>query len=111
MVTHRIKSQILSKTLLQIISLILGYSLWSIAIRQQIVQIWLEIPLSFYNTPKDLILNAPENIMITIEGKRTDLYLLDTSKLAAHCDAQSLSLGQQVVFITQQNLFLPNSIK
>jgi len=99
------------KALLKIISIILGYSLWAIASADQIISLWIEVPLSFYNVDEHLTIDAPEKIMINIEGKRIDLSSLESSKLAVHCDVQSFNEGEHYISVTNRNLFLPYAIK
>lgn len=111
MKTAKLKKIICSNAPLKIISLILGYSFWYIIGHGSIINIWLTIPLSFYEIPDNITLRAPEMVSINITGKRSDLYSLDKEKLAVHINAHGLSLGYNNVSITTETLLLPDNIK
>src|SRR5580693_2934536 len=104
-----LKYLLLNNAPLKIISLVLGYSFWHIATINQIITTTVTIPLCF-NLAENYTINAPEKINITLKGKRSDLYTIDISSLAAHIDATKLSLGKHGILINEHNLFLPQTI-
>jgi hypothetical protein len=96
---------------LKIISLILGYFFWLTIAQTQNIDIKMDIPLCFYNTPANLDIAAPELIKINLFGKRLDLYNLDFTQLAAHIDAKNITKGDNEVKLSENEIFLHNKIK
>jgi len=93
------------------ISLLGGYSLWSILSTYQPISVRHTIPLCFYNTADDTEIIAPEQISIMLRGRRAHLASLDYQELAAHLDAQKLRTGTQTILLSETNLFLPEGVK
>jgi len=106
-----LKKILCSNVPLKAIALILGYSFWHILGHGHTINIWLEMPLSFYEIPKNLTLHAPNTVAINLAGKRSDLYNLDKNKLAVHINAHKLFPGYNNLSITAETLFLPDTIK
>lgn len=100
-----------NSTLIKIIALIVGYSLWHVLGNSHTTTIQCSVPLCFYNIPTGKTINAPEQISIQIIGKRSDIRSLDTEQLALHIDAELLHDGKNLLAITQNALFLPESMK
>ncbi len=96
---------------LKIISLLLGYTFWYIFGSSHISTAWITIPLCFYNVPKQNSIKAPESLSVKIAGKRTELRSLDIQELAIHIDAAHLREGKNILAITPDTIFLPDSIK
>lgn len=96
---------------LKIASGIIGYGIWFMLSQSQQTQLIVEVPLCFYNQPQHLTINSPENIMISLSGKRTDLFALDRANLAIHINAAELTLGNHALEISSKTLFLPSRIK
>lgn len=102
------KQQLLNTLSLSTLSLILGYALWQAMIQPYKLEAEFSVPLSFYNT-KSLMVEAPENITIRLQGSRKDLYKT-AANLALHYDATYLEPGTHTLKITSENLFLPESV-
>lgn len=96
---------------LKIISLILGYTFWYIFGSSHTSTAWITIPLYFYNVPEEKSIKAPETLSAKISGKRSELRMLDTKELAIHINAQQLHDGKNLLTITPEIIFLPDSIK
>lgn len=96
---------------LKLISLLLGYTFWYIFSHSHIATAWITIPLCFYNVPTHNSIRAPETVSVKIAGKRADLRSLDTHELAIHVNADKLREGKNVLTITPETIFLPESIK
>lgn len=64
-----IKRIIANRLSLKAISLLLGYSLWSILSQNQTIRITVNVPLCFYNNAHNFIIDAPETIAIILESK------------------------------------------
>lgn len=106
-----LKKLFLTNAPLVIISLMFGYSFWYIASYNQVITLHINVPLCFsVKTDDNYIIDAPETVKITIEGKRSDIYTLDDASLAAHIDINRLLPGKHGIIITEQHLFLPKNI-
>lgn len=108
---HILKKIFLSNAQIKIISLLLGYSFWYIFSQAHIARIWVEVPICFYQLPQNFQVEAPEKIRIQLSGKRSDLYTIDMETLAFHIYMQEKTKGTHVLKLSEQQLFLPNSIK
>ena len=106
-----LKKILYSNAPLKAVALILGYSFWHILGHGHTINIWLEMPLSFYEIPQHLTFHAPDTVTINLSGKRSDLYNLDKNKLAVHINAHKLLPGYNNLSITTETLFLPDTIK
>lgn len=109
--TSPAKKTIWSNTPLKIISLLLGYTFWYIFGSSHISSAWITVPVCFYNIPQQISLNGPESIALKIAGKRSELRALDLDNLAIHINAECLTIGKNSLTLTEQSLFLPESIK
>ncbi len=96
---------------LKVISLLLGYTFWYIFGNSHTTTAWITIPLCFYNVQKENSVKAPEMLSLKIAGKRTVLRSLDARDLAIHVDAARLQEGKNLLTITPETIFLPESIK
>lgn len=106
-----IKRIVINRLSLKAISLLLGYSLWSILSHNQTIRITITVPLCFYNIEHNLTIDAPETIAITLEGKRELFKYGKIEMLAAHIDCMTLHEGIHRIDISSQTLFLPDYIK
>jgi len=100
----------LNNKTIKIVSLIIGYSLWSYL--GQIYQIdkWVTAPICYYNVPEDMVINASqEKLTVHLTGKREDIKYC--SDLGLHIDASKLCEGQQLIIPDDQMLFLPKTVK
>lgn len=89
----------------------MAYSLWSFIAINNTIQIQQTIPLCVYNEHDLDSLDFPSKIQVTLQGKRKTLSLIDYKKLAAHLDGTSLKVGPNGIHISEENLFLPPTIK
>jgi hypothetical protein len=107
-----IRRKILNKNApLKACSLALGYTFWYVFGNLFSISITTEVPLCFFNTTKNISIQAPETILVTLSATRNQLQTIDHNHLAIHVDAQHLSFGSHPLRITNGTLFLPNSIK
>ncbi len=74
------------------------------------VTLQLNIPLCFSSLPDAYQVKAPEKIAVTITAKRSDIYTLDETNLAAHININKLLPGNHAIILTEQHLFLPKNI-
>jgi len=106
-----LKKILCSNAPLKAVALTLGYSFWHILGHGNAINIWLEMPLSFYEVPEHVTLHAPDTVAINLTGKRSDFYNLDKNKLAVHINAHKLLPGYNNISITAETLLLPDTIK
>ena len=104
------KRILLSNTVLKIVSIIVGYSFWYIMSSNNNVTIETTVPLSFTYDTTEYSVDAPENITITLQGKRLDIYNIEISTCAAHIDITHHTPGKYAVMLKEKHLFLPSSI-
>lgn len=104
-----VKKLFLNRISLKLISLFLGYSFWYIATINQVITIPLVIPL-YFTSQKQYAIEAPEKITVTIQAKRSDIYSIDQQNLAAHVTIDNLLPGKHGIIITNNHLFLPDTI-
>jgi hypothetical protein len=100
----------LSKHVLKVNALILGYWLWSIISTQQVTTVAYTVPLSFYGD-QEVAVEAPEYVTLTLRGYKKDLLLIMADELAVYCNTDMLARGKFPLVLTQKSLFLPDSIK
>ncbi len=96
---------------LKVISLFLGYTFWYIFGNFHTTTAWITVPLCFYNVPIENSIKAPEFLSVKIAGKRAELRSLDLNELAIHINAEFLQEGKNLLSITPDTFFLPESIK
>lgn len=100
-----------NKILDKLIALTIGFFIWTIFCQSSLKNVWLEVPLCFYNTNDNIICKGPESIKINLVAKRENLKNLDQTNLAVHIDAQKLTENKSFFQVSEQDLLLPASIK
>jgi hypothetical protein len=70
----------------------------------------IKIPLLFDHITDTHILSAPETISLQIQGTRTALLHIDNSVSAVHIDARTLKKGDQILTVSSDAIFLPESV-
>lgn len=106
-----LKKILLSSVPRSFLAIVAGYTCWYTLNSYHTITIPFTVPLCFYNTRNNQHVEAPESITIYLRSKRMHLAKLDTTQLAVHINACSLTYSRNPIAITQQNLFLPESIK
>lgn len=105
-----VKNSILNNKTIKIISLIIGYSLWSYLGQIYQVSQWITAPICYYNVPEDInIKTETEKITVHLTGKREDIR--HCSDIGLHIDASKLCAGQHFIMPDEQMLFLPSTVK
>jgi len=102
---------LLNNLVLKLISLILGYIIWSIVSQTHTTTSHLTIPLFFYNIQQHTNIAAPEIVTIQLQGSKKVLHALSNKQLAAHIDAQTLKAGKNLVHLSKSMLFLPGKVE
>ena len=91
-------------------SLVFGYFIWFMYSQSTVTHVTRVVPVCFYNTAQT-VPNAPENITITLQAKRADLYRCDIKGLAVHINGATRTQGTNKIAINEQTLFLPEAVK
>jgi hypothetical protein len=107
----KLRNLLTSNLPLKALSLIFGYTIWYVLGYTHSITIEKTVPLSFYATNRMWAIDAPETITVHLSGKRAHLRTLNYDELAVHIDGQTLNEGKNIVMISNETLFLPNSIK
>lgn len=109
MIKHLIVHPLSRKTC----SLLIGYFLWNIIGTLSSASISVSIPLSWYNLSDSYTIESPEQLTVTLSGKRSYIRALNLKTLAAHINGKNIlnNNAPNYITLTQQHLFLPESIK
>jgi len=102
---------LLSKPMLKVHALVLGFFVWFIISQNHIVSITKTVPLGFYNQPKNTQVYAPETVTITSFGPKGHINQLFHSEYAVHMNLQSYRPGSHEIELSQEDLFLPTTVK
>ena len=96
---------------LKIIACIIGFTLWSLMSDLHYITKTFVVPVHFYNSENSIIQEAPENVTVRLQGKKSDFRYLNFTTLAAHIDAKTLLQQTNLIHLTAEQLFLPQTIK
>lgn len=92
-------------------SFLFGYSYWHLYSQNQSICKNITVPISFYNLSYNkIILDAPEFITVSFEGKRKDFYRYDFDNLACHINGETLNNGTNYINLDEKSFFLPNTL-
>ena len=106
-----LKKSLFSNAPIKAISLILGYTIWSMLSQSHTSSVWLDVPLCFYNEQNKTAKSSSESIRVHLAGSRLDLSNLDLTTLAAHINLNNYKRGRSQLTIDTKHLFLPDSVK
>jgi len=106
-----LKKTLLNNVHLKIFSLTLGYICWSVISQSHTDDVWMEVPVGFYQTEQTVQIEAPETMHIRVAGKRSDLKKLDTTKTAAHINGKYLKEGDNTVVFSDTDIIVPEQIE
>jgi hypothetical protein len=104
-----IKNLIFTHAPMKVLSVILGYSLWSFLAQHCLITQSITVPVCFYNTTSGHIQANTPTITIAITGTRSNMRLC--TETGCHINATSLSEGEHMIMPHEKNLFLPKSVK
>ncbi len=105
------KNTIPNNIILKLLSLILGYIIWSIMSQSHITTVKSSILLFFYNIPEKIKILAPKQVTIQLRGTKKVLHSLTAAPLAAHINAQTLHQGDNLILLSKTTLFLPKHVE
>jgi len=94
----------------KVLAPIMGYGFWYMLSYNQVISVWLTIPISFYNIPQHVTLDTVETVSINIAARRSHLYSLDTRYFFIHIDAQHFHPGTNYFTMTTNQVLLPRTI-
>jgi hypothetical protein len=106
-----LKSTLKSNATLKALSIIIGYGVWNMISAHQTYTASLQIPVCFYHESATQMIDAPERIMIQLQGKKNVLRGINRKTLALHIDASQLHHGPNPLLVDQAILFLPDTVK
>jgi hypothetical protein len=106
-----LKESLFSNTILKILSVVIGYGIWSLLGNHRPTQHTFQVPVCFYNVKDGQKIQAPELLTIDVQAARADLDSLQNETLALHIDAEKLEQGKQTIPVNAQQLLLPDSFK
>ena len=95
------------RLLLKAASLFLGFALWQFFMNHQIGYKQLHSQLSFHDMPATTCIKAPDSVEITVRGTESAINSIDRETLAFHIDASRLHEGENLITLTEHQLFLP----
>lgn len=101
----------LNTLVLKLLSVIIGFFIWSLINKFHVTTLYYSVPLYFYNIPEKTIINAPDTITVGLRATKKSLYELNHTLLAAHIDLQQLKIGDNIIALTKGALFLPTHIE
>lgn len=107
----QLKQILTSKAPIKVVSLILGYSLWTILSQSQHTTMWTEVPVCFYQKTDGHCVTAPESIKVALRAKKSHLQTIDFNTLAVHVNASKLKEGDNQLLLNGSHLLLPDAIK
>jgi hypothetical protein len=106
-----LKSVLFNNVQLKLFSLILGYVCWSIISETRTDDVWMDIPVCFYQAENNTQIEAPEMVKVRLTGKRPQLRTLDTNKTAVHIDTRNLSDGEQIIALSEHHIMVPDNVQ
>ena len=95
---------------LKAVSLVIGCAIWYIVSSSFGVTVQINVPISFYNTPNSLHIDAPETVSVELLGKRSFFRRVGTKNIALHIDASSFVEGKNRITISRDTLLLPDGV-
>lgn len=102
---------LLSNPAIKLYALAFGFLIWLIISQSHIVSITKTVPLSFYNQPQNRQVYAPETITVSSFGPKGHLVQTFGSEYAVHINLDGYEPGTHKIELSQQDLFLPQSVK
>ncbi len=106
-----LNKELTSRSLLNVLACAAGYSLWYLFSQSTVITVSLPFHVYVYNTQEQESLQAPPLVTITMQGRRSDIHYYITHHCDIHLDRESLNVGKNLVVLTENNLFLPPTLK
>jgi hypothetical protein len=99
------------KTMLKVVSFIIGYTCWFVASQSHYVNISLNVPVVVDNVPEGKTIQVIDSMNVVLGGRKCYLQDLPFKSLAVHIDGNVLREGKNQQSISSKTLFLPEHIK
>lgn len=107
---QKIRHLVLNRWRIKLATLTIVSVVWFAFAGQQDVEISLEIPLAINNLPSQLEVSpAIQNVRVTARGQRKDIGMLSPKNLKTNIDLSRAVTGKLDLFLTRQQLLLPNN--
>lgn len=101
-----IKNIMQANIVFRVLSLIIGYTLWLILSQNIVITQRFELPVSFYNLPDNIKIEAPETVIANLKSTKSILSNIDN--LAFYIDGNNLKFGSNIITLSSDNLYTPN---
>ncbi|MBT3456195.1 hypothetical protein HN446_03975 [bacterium] len=100
-----------TKLLLKVIALIYAYFLWLMISQSFFTTLKLDLPIIFFDIPKNIIASGPEFLNINVSGRRFDLRDFISHGPSFNISAKTLSNGANIYTVSQEDILLPEEVK
>jgi hypothetical protein len=101
----------MSNLVLKTFSLLAGYAFWYLLSQSHMIDQTITVPITWFDIPEEMCLNAPQSVTITMRAQRNSLKKTIPYIDAVHLSAQHLSVGTHQIALTQDNFFVPDDVK
>ena len=102
-----LKNNIFLKT----ISCIVGFLFWNILSQNSINNLQLTADIKFYNNIDNIEIISLKTAEINIQIAKKNLKYLNKTDLAVYIDVNDLNYGDNIYYLTEQNIHLPKFAK
>jgi YbbR domain-containing protein len=108
-----LRNIVMDKWQYKLASIILAIILWIYVVKEQNLNILLNIPVEIDNLPVNMEItnNFKNSLDVLIVGRRDDIAKIERKNIIAIIDLKKAQEGENIIKITRQNIkFLPNVI-
>lgn len=104
------QAQLTNNLTIKVVSLILGFLIWSVLSEKQMARVERNLPICFYNEPENLEIKTQNSIKVKISGLRKDLWTNESN--AIHIDASFINKEKKdyVYDIEPEHIFLRQGV-
>ena len=101
----------MNKNFLRIFAILLAITFWLNKTLLQVHTVNLELPVTFENLPKELVIVDPlENLSITVKGKGKDIFFAKYLNSNINIDASSYQYWNNLLKISKDNIKFPEFV-
>lgn len=103
------QAQLTNNLTIKVISLIIGFLIWSVLSEKQMAIVERNLPVCFYNEPEKLNIKTQNSIKVKISGLRKDLWTNESN--AIHIDASFITEEKDYIYeIEPEHIFLRQGV-
>jgi hypothetical protein len=96
---------------LKLSAFIIAYALWASLSATREREKIVKVPVCFFGSDQEYIVNAPETLRITLKGTRDALHAIDYDSIAVHINSVRIPDGTHEKVLHSADLFLPPHVK